>query len=372
MILAAWFWLMGCVGCPSGQVPSLEDKAFDKAAAIQPTAEASAMFEVVQPAARDPRWSDAVCNDGTPFALELRDQGSDVWVVSFSGGYFCEDDQVPCDGRARRLTTTLPAEDGQRRPGAREGIFSRNPMKNPVFHDANHVDLHYCSSDLWLGEATHRQVTSGSEAGWYFSGRRNVRAGLEYLKTAGLSPTDRVLVVGYSAGGLGVVGNMDTLLEVFAEQRASGHLKLVLDGSWIPPWDTVGMPRANRWGATHAECEREQRAAGEDPARCVFGPVWWPYVAATQVPVLVQISGQDTTQLPAFGVRKSPDKERWREAVRTSLIGLPWVFSGGRPYHVLTHNQRFNKGVSERVSLERVLAEFWSDAPPRQVLFAYP
>jgi len=132
------------------------------------------------------------------------------------------------------------------------------------------------------------------------------------------------------------------------------------------------MPRANRWGATHAECERQKEEEGEEPLRCVFGPVWWPYVASTKVPVLVQISGQDTTQLPAFGVVQDADKQRWRGAVRASLDEVPWVFSGGKAYHVLTHNQRFNRGSSEHGSFQGLLADFWEGKPPRQVFFAYP
>ena len=124
MFVGFYLWWMGCVGCPA------EVSSVDEVPPEQGRRSASS-FEVVQPAARDPRWSGAVCNDGTPFALEVRDQGSDVWVISFSGGYFCEDERVPCDERARRLTTTLPATDGQRRAGVREGIFSRNPNKNP-------------------------------------------------------------------------------------------------------------------------------------------------------------------------------------------------------------------------------------------------
>lgn len=366
MFIAAWFWLGGCIGCPNAGESSVLTEQSPRAAVVAP-----ATFEIVQPSARDAKWSDAVCNDGSPFALEVRDQGSDVWVISFSGGYFCDDEAVPCAARARRLTTTLPAKDGQRRAEAREGVFSRNPLKNPTFHDANHVDLHYCSSDLWLGERTGRQATGASERGWHFAGRRNARAGLEYLKTAGLDPTDRILVIGYSAGGLGAVGNIDTLLDVYGEQHGRGALKIVLDGSWIPTWSTDAMPKANRWGPTHTACEQEKTSEGLDPLGCVFGPEWWPYVASTGVPILVQISGQDTTQMPAFGVDEAPDKQRWREAVRASLDGVPWVFSGGQPYHVLSHNRRFDKSAAEHGSFQQLLAEFWAGEPARQVFFNY-
>ena len=111
-------------------------------------------------------------------------------------------------------------------------------------------------------------------------------------------------------------------------------------------------------GPTHATCERDKRARGEDPDHCVFGPVRWPYVASSEVPVLVQISGQDTTQLPAFGVVDDNDRRRWQDAVRTSLDSVPWVFSGAGVVSVASHNERFNKGAERNGSFQSLVLSF--------------
>jgi hypothetical protein len=328
-------------------------------------------FTVVKPAERDDRWTGARCNDGTPFALEVRDQGSDTWVVQVMGGFFCEDVAVPCAERRPNLTTTLPRPDGSSGQVRSHGLHALSKEENPDFHAANHVRLHYCSSDLWLGASTARQPTTGSADGWFFSGRVNFQAGLEWLASNGLEPADRVLLVGYSAGGAGVVGNLDRVSEVLPEASAAGRVKVVLDGSWIPTWAYDKMPDADRWGEVHPACAADHRSKGLDPGACIFGPAWWPAVSTGPFPILVALSGADATQLPAFGVDAPEDLARWRANARKSLEPLPWVFSGGSRYHVLAMDEKFASFGPPGDPLSRLVGEFWRGEAPRQVFFGY-
>jgi hypothetical protein len=364
-----WIW-MGCIGCPSSD-PNPAPLPVNDPSPVAHVATRPAPFELVKPANRDPRWANARCNDGSAFSMDVRDQGASTWVIQVTGGYFCDDAQTLCRDRARRLTTTLPEQDGQRRTIQGQGLFSRKEQINPDFHDANHVKFHYCSSDLWLGRSIDRQPTTGSKEGWYFSGHHNLEAGFSYLREHGLEDHDAVLVVGYSAGGAGVVGNFEAMADWLAPQREAGQLKVILDGSWIPPWDTRNMPRADRWGDPHAACATERRARGGDVASCVLGPAWWPHVSKAGVPVLVQVSGLDATQTPAFGVREPAELERWRQGVRASLSGIPWVFSGGRRYHVLSFHERFGRFGPRDNDYRTLVGSFWRGDAPRQVLFGY-
>jgi hypothetical protein len=239
------------------------------------------------------------------------------------------------------------------------------------------VDAAYCSSDLWLGDSTDRRPTTGDPDGWYFSGRENVRVLLEALrKLQGLDDGDdatRVLVVGSSAGGAGVVGNLDQIVAALPRTAAAGRLKVVLDGSWVPdlPPDLV-LPDAAKWGPVHPACDKDLRARGEEPRRCVVGQVWWPYVAATGVPVLVQISGLDQTQTPVFGIDTPEERRSWRARVRAELDALPtWVVSGGNAYHVIATQEQFAVAPEGADAFRDVLDRFWSGAPPEKVFFAY-
>ncbi len=334
--------------------------------------------EVVKPAERDPdRWGTARCNDGTPFAYTWRRGTEPTWVVQLSGGFFCDDERAPCADRRPRLTTTVSDTDGAAVHARGAGVLSPDPSVNPTFASAHHVDAHYCSSDLWFGDSVERRPTTGDpELGWYFSGRENVKVLADALvRLHGLDDGDertRVLVVGSSAGGAGVAGNLETFTAALPRTAAAGRLKVVLDGSWVPDLpEDLPLPDAAKWGPVHPACDRDLRARGLDPRRCVVGKIWWPYAAATGVPVLVQISGLDQTQAPVFGIDTPQERHTWRARIHAELSALPWVYSGGHTYHVVAAQESFSGG-GDNPSFRDVLDRFWSGAPPERVLFGYP
>lgn len=324
---------------------------------------------LIKPAELDPKWAGAVCNDGTPFGLSVRTGESDTWVIRVAGGYLCDDNIAPCSEREKRLTTTPKPMD---LPD--EGLFSRDPVVNPSFHAANQVELHYCSSDLWLGVQGERTETTGSPDGWFFAGRANMRAALEVLaERHGLddaSGATEVLVVGSSAGGMGVTGNLDLLQEKLGKTRERGKLKVILDGAWVPPWDLEKTPKANRWGPLLQSCERDRTEAKKDLLSCVFGPVWYPYYAKAGVPVLIQQSALDTTQLRAYKIKGKGPLGVWKENAKASFEGVDWLYSGGFRYHIVAFGPKFSAGQQEQTFRE-VVDAFWAGGEPQRVLFRY-
>jgi hypothetical protein len=334
----------------------------------EPKASPEPAVQLVQPALVDPKWQRARCNDGTPFGMAVRRTSSDVWVIKVSGGFFCDDDKTLCSGRKPRLTTA-PSEGAIRQVG----LFSTDPAENPDFHDANQVVAAYCSSDLWLGAQAVRQETTGAAEGWYFSGRLNLQAGLEVLSEhQGLiDGASKILVVGDSAGGMGVVSNVPMLQRLFPKAVRSGDLKLIADGAWVPRQpDLSATPVANRWGAMHEGCVAEQTGRGLDPRNCVFGDVWYPHVRASGIPILVQQSALDSTQAQIYAF-KGAGSAAWRKKTRASLSQVEWVFSGGFGYHTVAFDTKFGAGKPGR-SFQEVLGRFWRGDPPEQVFFRYP
>lgn len=86
-----------------------------------------------------------------------------------------------------------------------EGIFSLNATENPDFVGGHIVVAHYCSSDLWSG-------SNGVDGPWVFNGRNIIQSLFEDLMNFhGLSntPNVQVLFVGSSAGGLGILVNLE-------------------------------------------------------------------------------------------------------------------------------------------------------------------
>ena len=331
---------------------------------------ARAVATVVKPAQHDARWVNARCNDGTPFAYVIRGGDPDLWVIHLRGGHFCDDRTARCADRRPRLTTTVPEADGAVVPLRRQGLFSPQPSQNPAFHSATVVDAHYCSSDLWLGDQTDRRPTTGDpEQGWYFSGRANVEALFGSLVADhGLDDgSARVLVVGSSAGGAGVVGNLPTIVARLPRSAADGRLKVLLDGSWVPEQPPErAMPNATAWGPMLPGCDQG--------ARCAYGDVWWPHVEALGVPVLVQQSGLDPTQTSVFSVRGADAEVRWLERAQASLERVPWVYSHAEPYHLLALDPGWHEapaGAPTEQSFRAVLGRFWSGAPPEQHFLGY-
>ena len=365
--------LLACAPEPPPVAPAPASRA-------APRAQATTDAVMIKPAERDPKWSGAVCNDGTPFGLTLRQGTSDTWVIKVAGGYFCDDIVTPCEGRQQRLITTPTRKDGPIADKGDvvlrgDGLFSTSADDNPVFHDANHVELHYCSSDLWVGSSPDRQATTGAPEGWFFAGRANIRAALEVLaEQHGLDDgklDTKVLLVGSSAGGMGVIGNLPTWIDKLPQTRARGGLKVLLDGAWVPPQPTLDdTPKANRWGSLLPACEAEKTKQKRDPLECVFGPSWYPHFATAGVPVLIQQSAQDLTQLKVYGVKDEASARAWRDNARSSFEGVSWLYSGGFPYHIVAFDPKFTQGAPGQ-TFRDVVTAFWTDGEPQRVLFRY-
>ena len=354
---------------PPTEPAAAKAKAKGKAPPARPPLPTDA--EVVKPAVRDPsRFADARCNDGTPFGYIHRRSPSKTWVIRLEGGFFCDDDKATCAGRKPHLITTLPGDDGAPASLPPLGVFAADPKLNPDFATANHVSAQYCSSDLWTGSDTARQPLADHPDGWYFAGRTNVSALLATLPDRGLADADpdtRILIVGHSAGGAGVVANYDAILDAFPQTVAGGRLKVVLDGSWVPTQPTdARLPNAARWGPVHPACHADRLAKRESPARCIYGPVWWPYVAARPVPILVQIAGLDASQVNVFDVKTAAQQQAWKDTLRPTLAGLPNLFSAARKYHTLSVDRGFAVG-KDGMAFRDVLGRFWRDGKPERV-----
>lgn len=325
---------------------------------------------MVKPAARDARWAAARCNDGTPFALTVAPTpASDTWVIKFPGGWYCNEGSVPCKGRSQKLTTTTPQADGEVFAWKRTGVVSPEEAVNPTFFDANHVELHYCSSDFWFGLSDERQPVRGIEGGWYFSGRLNLRVAVEVLvEQYGLddaNPETRVLVVGQSAGGGGqLVGTRD-MAEVLPKTAAAGRMKGISDAWWGFRRTRNPTARSTRWGEAHDGCASGLQARGEDPVDCTLGQVWYPFVEEDGYEVLVQVSGQDLPQLKAWRLRGVEEREQWRTETLASVEGVEWLYTKGHPYHIATSGAEWKGGFREAVT------QFWQGGPPRRWIEGY-
>ena len=188
-----------------------------------------------------PRFRTQRCLDGSPFGYFIRRSNSDSnsrkWILFLMGGGACV---TPMDCIKRKTnprgwgsstfwnSTFLPGTDF---PGfnAMHDILSDNPRDNPTFFDYNHVYLQYCSGDLWTGTRK-----SFDRNGLWFSGHNNIEAAIMHLnQTENFGFASHLFVLGVSAGGWGLLSNIDFIREKWVSK--STIVKAAPIDGFIPP-----------------------------------------------------------------------------------------------------------------------------------------
>ncbi|XP_045769611.1 palmitoleoyl-protein carboxylesterase NOTUM [Maniola jurtina] len=272
-----------------------------------------------------------ICNDGSPAGYYIR-RGSNNhhWVVYLEGGGYCWD-KASCDARWRRRPSLMSST---RWPRARRApaLLSSDPQANPIWHASNHVLLPYCSSDMWAGTRTNRHSSSNSS--FAFAGCYIVRSVLDELLKIGLA--GRLLLVGSSAGGTGVMLHVDAARRSL---RAHGiRVAAIADSGWFldrPPKarrassaDAIARLGHSLWsGSPPNSCVREYR---DKPWLCYFGYRLYPHI---RTPLFVFQYLFDSAQLTAEGVRAPRTRAQWDavhetgSAIRASLKRVRFTFA---------------------------------------------
>lgn len=143
----------------------------------------------------------AACMRGAPFTASTRDAGSRDLVFFLQGGGACWDDYC-------LAVTTAP-------PGVpRVDILDPDLDENPV-SDWNVAYLPYCDGSLFVGDADHDDDGDGPNERFH-RGLANLSAALELSKETFPDP-DRVLFVGSSGGGYGVLFALPLLRTVYPD-----------------------------------------------------------------------------------------------------------------------------------------------------------
>jgi O-palmitoleoyl-L-serine hydrolase len=290
------------------------------------------VVETIRPALRDAqRWGGAKCNDGSPFAFRFSPSptGSKTWVINTEGGGYCDGTTAPCADRGRALSSGfLPADRSLDASAVSPSpILSRDPQENPTFANANQVNAHYCSSDLWTGTQTTPQPVDANLR-LYFAGRLNARALLDILRRDyGLDDRDpdvKVLWTGQSAGGQGAQNSADMLARSLPNTRTGRRLYILSIAGWMPlnwnnplytqgglgdPDPVVSERIAQLYKSEFSpECRALTQAAGRPASACFSG---LPAMASIHLP---RARG-------GLGLRLMAATNR-RDAVYTSQHGL--------------------------------------------------
>ena len=192
-----------------------------------------------------PRY--AVCNDFTPAAFYIRKQSPVRWVIYLESGGGCSSISE-CNDRylvnEDGLNTTNELMTSSQLPASVTGrdLLSTNQEENPTFHHFTHVMIPYCSSDLWLGQGNNSRFpgqefqfhNDSSVNDFIFRGYTIFHSAIEDLMLDGLMNATEVLMVGSSAGGIGVLNHVRSLQSTLPTATVAA----VLDSSWFIDFDT--------------------------------------------------------------------------------------------------------------------------------------
>ena len=111
------------------------------------------------------------------------------------------------------------------------GILSSDRQENPHFAEANHVLVPYCSSDSWSGTA---RADTKSGAKFSFLGAEILAEVVrELFSWEKLGSGRELYLVGSSAGGTGVLINLDNIADLVRSLGSNMRVRGVVDSGWF-------------------------------------------------------------------------------------------------------------------------------------------
>ncbi|XP_036336864.1 palmitoleoyl-protein carboxylesterase NOTUM [Rhagoletis pomonella] len=315
------------------------------------------------------------CNDGSRAGFYLRKNlNSKKWIVFLEGGWHCYDKRS-CRARWLRLRHLMTSAQW---PETRDvgGILSPLPNENPYWHNANHVLVPYCSSDSWSGT----RATIDETAEWRFMGATIIRQVIAELIPLGLGRVQgaELLLVGSSAGGLGVMLNLDRITNYLqVERKLMVTVRGVSDSGWFldrEPYTpaTVGSSDAVRlgwklWQGSLPEACIKQYPA--EPWRCYFGYRLYPTLNA---PLFVFQWLFDEAQMRADNVGAPVTPQQWNYihemggALRSSLDNVTAVFAPSCIGHAVLSKRDWINIKIDDISLPSALRCWEHSTRPRR------
>nr|CAH8871774.1 unnamed protein product [Trichobilharzia regenti] len=318
----------------------------------------------------------ARCNDGSPAGYYYRPAKHTTvknWIVFLEGGWYCFDAET-CFLRESNAFSLFSSKFW---PKTRSlgGILSSDSNANPYYHEYHSVFIPYCSSDLWTGKMANQ---SGD---FYFHGSRILAAVIDDLPWHNAAYTEKVVFSGSSAGGIGVLMNVDRLARKLFTRI--GHPVLVsgiIDSSWfihIPAYQESkcinafecppeeGINRGMKfWNARIPKPCRKAHPKGQK-WKCYLAPFMYPHLR-TPVYIVQSLFDEAQMQMSKVPLLTGGTYSKWAyiqnlgKEVARSLQSAGGVFAPSCLDHeILTKNNWVHKMIGT-ISLVNAI-KAWDD-----------
>nr|XP_011418813.2 palmitoleoyl-protein carboxylesterase notum1 [Crassostrea gigas] len=297
------------------------------------------------------RNTSVTCNDGSRAGYYLRkSHGSKKWIIFLEGGWYCFD-RFSCELRWSSKMRKYMTSNGWPEYKTGTGILSWDPKENPYYFNANIVYVPYCSSDSWTGTS----LRNGD--GYAFLGSYIIEEVIRDLIPRGLARGKKLFLTGTSAGGTGVLMNLDRVADLVKSLAPRVEVRGIADSGWfldIPQFNektcteplscspTTGIKKGfDQWrGRVPEACKNEY--PDQEQWRCYFGYRMYPTL---KTPVFIVQYLFDEAQILANnlinqnklmnynGSNELLSKEQWEylyklgEKVKQTLDNVTAVFA---------------------------------------------
>ncbi|EDO46655.1 predicted protein, partial [Nematostella vectensis] len=228
------------------------------------------------------------CNDGSPAGYYLKESPkSKRWLVYLEGGWFCYN-QMSCNIRANSQMRYLMTSKNWSKTKRGNGMLSPQPEENPNWWNANHVLIPYCSSDAWSGNASRHET--GEK--FSFLGARILEKVIEDLLPRGLYNAKHLLLAGSSAGGIGVILNLDRISTKLHAMGFAVEVRGLADSGWYlsdRPFESSCPPGVKECGPVKTIKEGMMYWRGIVPENCTKENLlqpWMCYFGETVYPTI--------------------------------------------------------------------------------------
>ncbi|KAF7646175.1 hypothetical protein LDENG_00192140 [Lucifuga dentata] len=173
------------------------------------------------------------CNDGTAAGFYLKEfRGSRRWLLFLEGGWCCYSRET-CDSRYQNIPRLMSSSAWpQTKRGS--GILSSQAVENSHWYNANIVFIPYCSSDVWSGTGPALSPPARvRQAEYTFMGSLIIREVIKDLIPKGIKQAKVVMLSGTSAGGTGVLLNIERVASQLEQLGAEAQVRGLVDSGWF-------------------------------------------------------------------------------------------------------------------------------------------
>ncbi|XP_075422175.1 palmitoleoyl-protein carboxylesterase notum2-like isoform X1 [Ascaphus truei] len=312
------------------------------------------------------------CNDETTAGYYLREaKGNKRWIIFLEGGWCCYSRET-CDVRYKNVKRLMSSSEwSQTRKGT--GILSPKQDENPHWWNVNAVFVPYCSSDVWSGNVSK----SRHGPDYAFMGSMIIQEVIRDLVPKGMKQAKVVILAGSSAGGTGVLINIDRVAALVEELTAEAvQVRGLVDSGWfldpkqtrqsdcldaITCAPTEAIKKGLRlWNGMLPEKCKEQFKRG-DEWKCFYGPKMY---SSMKSPIFVVQWLYDEEQLRIENIQPeftSMTANQWNSLqnigreLKKSLRDVPAVFAPACFSHTLITKSNWLEFQVKSVSLARAL-----------------